>query len=711
MLMLYRNIVKEVVMKLSVFMRTLCIICFVFTLGCSAAEKKKELSPRELRTLVRLVSEVLRENHFRGAELDRGEIASKLFDEYFLTLDPGKTIFSQADIKQFEHLRPQLDSQLERGEYQFALDVYDLYRTRQQEFRKFAEERLKKPFDFTVDEEFVTKVKDLPRPADRKALAVLWEKKLKNDVLYYRLFNRALEEGRKERAGKAGELKGKEAQKFVHDQKVEQAWKPKSPEERLLHRLRDVNNEIKRREKVEIIGIYLNTLAQLYGPHSNYMPPALDEDFEINMRLSLTGIGATLTSDDGYIKIVSLVPGGPAAKHGKLKEGDRIVAVTQEDGSTTDVIDMPVSKAVKFIRGEVNTKVTLTILAGEKGPNAVPEQITIVREKVQLVDSAAKGKVEEITLPDGTKKKIGMIDLPSFYNDFEAESRGEKDFRSCSRDVEKLLREFEQKNVDAVVMDMRRNGGGYLMEAIRLSGLFITVGPVVQVQNSNKRIGVEFDKDPKIVWRKPLVVLTSKLSASSTEIFAGAIRDLDRGILAGDSRTFGKGTVLNVLPVDRWLKGGGSVTYETAMFFRSAGGSVQQLGIQPDVIIPSLTEEMEIGEMFMDNHLPWNTIRPVRRLAFDPMLGLKAEKLRMNSAKRIAADKDFAVQQKRLALFKKYRDRKSVSLNEKKRWEEYQSEKLYQEELEKMYSEDEKKNKLDPVLKEAANIAADLAAM
>lgn len=698
-------------MKFAIFIRTLCFVCIVFALTCSGAEKKKELSPKELRVLVRLVSEVLRENHFRGAELNRGEIASKLFDEYFLTLDPGKVIFSKEDIKRFEHLRYQLDNLLEKGDYQFALDVYDLYRTRQQEYKDFADARLKKPFDFTVDEEFITKVKDTPRAADRKALAILWEKKLKNDVLYYRLFNRALEEGRKGNAEKAKKLKGKAAEEFAHNQKVEQAWKPKSPEERLSHRLRDVNNEIRRREKVEIIGIYLNTLAQLYGPHSNYMPPALDEDFEINMRLSLTGIGATLTSDDGYIKIVSLVPGGPAAKHGKLKEGDRIVAVTQEDGSTTDVIDMPVSKAVKFIRGPVKTKVTLTILAGEKGPNAVPEQVTIVREKVQLVDSAAKGKVEEITLPDGTKKKIGIIDLPGFYNDFEAESRGEKDFRSCSRDVEKLLNDFNKQNVDAVVMDMRRNGGGYLMEAIRLTGLFITVGPVVQVQDSGKRIGVEFDKDPKIVWRKPLVVLTSKLSASSTEIFAGAIRDLDRGILAGDSRTFGKGTVLNVLPIDRWLKNGGSVTYETAMFFRSAGGSVQQLGIRPDVIIPSLTEEMEIGEMFMDNHLPWNTIRPVRRLAFDPALGQKADKLRENSAKRIAADKDFAVQQKRLVLLRKYRDRKSVSLNEKTRWNEYQSEKLYQEELEKVYSENEKKSKLDPVLKEAANIAADLAAM
>ena len=698
-------------MKFSLICRTLCIICVSVTLACTGAEKKRELSPKELRTLVRLVSEILRENHFRGAELNRGEIASKLFDEYFLTLDPGKTIFTQEDIRQFEHLRPQLDNQLERGEYQFALDVYELYRNRQKEFKAFAEKRLKKPFDFTVAEEFVTKVKDQPRVSNRQALAALWEKRLKNDVLYYRLFNRALEDGRNAVPAQNGTLKGKAAEKYAHDRKVEKAWTPKTPEERLLHRLRDVNNEIQRRETVEIIGIYLNTLAQLYGPHSNYMPPSLDEDFEINMRLSLIGIGATLTSDDGYIKIVSLVPGGPAAKHGKLKEGDRIVAVTQEDGTTTDVIDMPVSKAVKFIRGKVNTKVTLTILAGEKGPNAVPEQVTIVREKVQLVDSAAKGRVETVTMPDGTKKKIGVIDLPSFYNDFEAESRGEKDFRSCSRDVENLLKDFQKQNVDAVVMDMRRNGGGYLMEAIRLSGLFITVGPIVQVQTSSKQVGVEFDKDPKIVWRKPLVVLTSKLSASSTEIFAGAIRDLDRGILVGDSRTFGKGTVLNVLPVDRWLKGGGSVTYETAMFYRSAGGSVQQLGIRPDIIVPSMTEEMEIGEMFMDNHLPWNTIRPVRRLSFDPRLRLKAEKLRELSAKRIIADKDFAVQQKRLALFRKYRNRKSVSLNEKTRWDEYQSEKLYQDELEKMYTDDEKKQKIDPVLNETVRIAADLTVM
>lgn len=670
-------------------------------LFCGAADS---YSDRDLRKLARISANILKENHYRGSELDDKKLSQQLFDEYFKVLDPSRYLFTQEDILKFESQRPKLDQLLERGDFQFPLAVYDIYRTRQQEFRKFAEDRLKRPFDFKSDEMFQTDRTKEPYAKDHKALEALWEKKLKNDVLYYRLFDRAMVEARKK--------EDKKSAKDKKDAAIERVWAPKSPEARLLQRLRDVNNDIAQKDRVEVLGIYLNTLAQLYGPHSNYLPPSLDEDFEINMRLSLTGIGATLSSDDGYIKVVSLVPGGPAALQGALKVGDRIVAVTQEDGVTTDVIDMPVSKAVKFIRGPVDTKVTLTILPGEKGRSAVPEQVTITRAKVQLVESEAKGEVREIELPGKIRKKIGVINLPSFYSDYEAEMRQEKDYKSCSNDVRRILEDFKKQGVDAVVMDMRRNGGGYLLEAIRLTGLFITVGPVVQVQSSDRRVEVEKDLDPSIAYSGPLVVLTSKLSASSTEIFAAAIRDLHRGILVGDSRTFGKGTVLNVYPLEKWMKNGGSVTFETAMFYRPAGGSVQQLGIEPDIKLPSLTEEMEIGEMFMDNHLPWNSIEPVKHSKFDPQLDSKAEKLREKSTARISTNKDFNLLQRRIDLFRKYRDKKSVSLNEEKRWNEYQEEKAFQDENEKLYEEKSSDSKneraFDPVLDEAVNIAGDL---
>lgn len=440
------------------------------------------------------------------------------------------------------------------------------------------------------------------------------------------------------------------------------------------------------------------------------------------MKLSLTGIGATLTSDDGYIKIVAIVPGGPAALDGRLKVEDRIVAVTQENGETVDIIDMPVSKAVNYIRGPENTKVTLTVLPGEKGRNGVPENITLTRAKVALVDSEAKGEVKTIKRADGKNIKVGIINLPSFYRDHEAEFRGESTVKKCTDDVAKILKNFSTQKVEAVVMDLRRNGGGSLPEAITLSGLFIPTGPVVQIRSSDQEVHVESDDDSKVAYDGPMVILTSKLSASASEIFAAAMRDCERAILVGDSRTFGKGTVLNVIQLDRYLKyigeqfEAGSAIYETAMFYRIAGGSVQQLGITPDIQLPSLTEEMEIGEMFMDNHLPWDNIEPVRFKKFKPEHIAKIPKLAEASQKRIKSSQEYQSLIRKIEIFRKYKDKKEVSLNEEKRWQEYQEEKQVQEDADRLYQdnagETNQSNKkiLDPELNEAACIAADLAA-
>lgn len=438
------------------------------------------------------------------------------------------------------------------------------------------------------------------------------------------------------------------------------------------------------------------------------------------MKLSLTGIGATLTSDDGYIKIVAIVPGGPAALDGRLKVEDRIVAVTQENGEVTDVVDMPVSKAVKYIRGPENTKVTLTVLPGEKGRNGVPENITLTRAKVALVDSEAKGEVKEVKRADGKAVRVGVITLPSFYRDYEAEFRGDSKAKKCTDDVARILEDFKKRKVESVVMDLRRNGGGSLPEAISLTGLFIPTGPVVQIRSGDREVHLESDNDPRLAYDGPLVVLTSKLSASASEIFAAAMRDSERAILVGDSRTFGKGTVLNVMQLDRFLKfigenfEAGSAIYETAMFYRIAGGSVQQLGITPDIQLPSLTEELEIGEMFMDNHLPWDTIKPVEFRKFKPEHIAKVPALAEASEKRIAASQEYQSLIRKIELFRKYKDKKEVSLNEEKRWKEYQDEKQVQEEADRLYRENsgtkekDEKKQFDPELNEAVNIAADL---
>ncbi|MBS1370495.1 MAG: carboxy terminal-processing peptidase [Lentisphaeria bacterium] len=674
-----------------------------------------EYGDKELALITRITARLLSKNHYRQQELDRN-LSRQFFDEYLDELDPGKVYFTEEDVAEFAKDRDKLCDQLQAGDSSFAFRVYDVFRKRVNEFRTFAEKRLKEPFDFTLDESFSPDRRKAPRAKSRGELENLWYLRLKNDVLAYRLMNRVQEE---ERAKNADKMTAEEKKKLETASK----WEIRNPGEKVLSRLRDISNDITQKDRVDILGIYLNSLAQVYGPHSNYYAPKLEEDFEMSMNLSLSGIGATLSSDGGYIKIVSLSPGGPAALDGRLKVEDRIIAVAQENGEPVDVIDMPLSKAVQLIRGPEKSKVTLTILPGEKGRTAVPETITLTRDKIVLVESEAKGEVRTVKAADGSERRIGVITLPGFYMDFEAAMKGDPNFKSCTRDVKKILESFKKEKVDAVVMDLRRNGGGSLPEAITLTGLFIPSGPVVQIRSANQRIAVKSDEDGEQTYAGPLVILTSKLSASAAEIFSAAIRDCERGIVVGDSRTFGKGTVLDVVPLDRYLKyigenfPAGSATYETAMFFRTAGGSVQQLGIASDIQLPSLTDQMEVGEMFMNNHLPWDSVKPVDGIRpFVPNFKEKVGKLRELSKARIERDPEYSAFLKKLELYNKYKERKSVSLNEEVRWKEYRDEKQLQDEADKLYEErlaGEKKDKKDNdlILKEAANIAADFSAL
>ena len=428
------------------------------------------------------------------------------------------------------------------------------------------------------------------------------------------------------------------------------------------------------------------------------------------MSLSLSGIGATLTSEDGYIKIVELVPGGPAEQSGKLKVNDRIVSVTQENGETTDLVDMPVSQAVQFIRGEKGTKVTLEILSENAG---AAQKIEIVRDKVNLTAGAAKGNIKEVNAV-----KVGVITLPSFYMDFDAAMRGDVNGRRASKDVQNILEDFRKNGVESVVIDLRGNGGGSLPDAVTLSGLFMAGGPVVQVRGKNS-LSVERDPSDGVSWNGPLVILTSKLSASAAEIFTGALADAKRAVVVGDSRTFGKGTVLRVESLDRrynsWFGEKlpfGSVTFEIAMFFRPAGSSVQQLGIVPDIKLPSLTEEMKVGEIFLNNHLPWDSIAPVKKLPiWDEKLDEKIVVLRKKSAERIAKNTHYQALIQQIEQYRKVRDRKKVSLNENVRYAQYLKEKEITAEAERLLAEpDNKKQSGDVVLNEAVNIAADLSA-
>ncbi|MCQ2377781.1 MAG: carboxy terminal-processing peptidase [Victivallaceae bacterium] len=670
----------------------------LFCAGFLAAAPLYRYREADLAQIARVAVQTLVEHHYRGRPLGP-ELSRALFDEYFKTLDPAHVFFTREEIDRFSGSRDQVSQQLQNGDASFGFQAYELYRKRVGEFRRFAEKTLQTPFDFTVDESWIIDRSKEPFPADDAERAQLWRKKLKNDVLYFRLLKRAMDSG------------------AVTDEKRTAAF-DLAPEERVLRRLRDLDNDVRDREKIEILGIYLDTLARVFGPHSGYDSPSREEDFDIHMKLSLSGIGATLTNDGGFVKIVSIVPGGPAARDGNLQIDDRIISVTQENGETVDLIDMPISKAVRHIRGPVGSRVTLTVLPAEQGKSAMPRTLTIVREKIDLVDSAAKGEVREIEF-NGSARKIGVLTLPGFYLDFEGFRRHDPDARRCSVDVRRILEDFNAAKVDAVVVDLRRNGGGSLPEAITLAGLFFRSGPVVQVRDRDRDVGVLRDPDPECIYAGPLVVLTSKLSASASEIFASALKDCNRALIVGDSRTFGKGTVLEVLKLEPYPAffgktiPAGSLTCENAMFFRTSGASVQQLGLASDIRLPSFSEEMEIGEMFMDNHLPWDSIRPVTRPGYGAVTPEKIRILAKHSAERIAASPEYGKMLEQIALVRSRRERKEVSLNEEIRYREYLEEKRAADEADKVLSDADATDKKssDPVLDESVNIAADFSLM
>ncbi len=643
-------------------------------------------TPHDFRQITSMTAKILDRNHYAELQMDK-ELSARIFDHYFDYLDPQHTFFTQEDINKFISKRDTLGKDLQYGDYQIAFDVYDIYKTRYAEYRAFTEEMLKQEIDFSVDEVLTVDLSKKPRPANSTEQREIWRKQIKNDLLNIRLSERAARE--------------------AHAKNPENPPpKPRDPAKIILQRQRDVGNAIDKRDKIDILGLLLDAMAGSYGAHCNYQAPKLSEDFDIHMSLSLCGIGATLTSEDGYIKIVDLVPNGPAEKSGKVKVGDRIVSVSQEDGETVDLVDMPVSQAVQYIRGEKGTKVTLSILSGN---SSAPTQVEIIRDVVKLEADAAKGRIEMV---DGVK--VGIITLPSFYMDFDAVMRGDANARKASTDVKNILNDFKRQNVESVIIDLRNNGGGSLPDAIELTGLFLNGGTVVQVRYSN---GIRQEKDPsgEMAYSGPLVVLTSKYSASAAEIFTGALCDAKRAVIVGDSRTFGKGTVLRVQSLDEYRNWfgkkvpSGALTYEIAMFFRPGGSSVQQLGIKPDIILPSFSEEIKVGEIYLDNHLPWNCITPAKFNIWDAALDKKIATLKNNSQMRINNDPLYKAYLRQIELYRNIRDRKVLSLNESTRYAEYLQEKEVSEEAEKHYEAAAAKggNK-DIILSETLHIAADL---
>jgi carboxyl-terminal processing protease len=602
--------------------------------------------------IVRFVAQLLQRQHYLRMEID-DEVSSRFLDRYLDSLDNLHIYFIQSDLREFEKYRYKLDEMtVKHGDTTPARLVFNRWRERLEQQYEYVHELLKEDkFDFATNDRFVIDRKKLPRPADLAEAKELWRARLRYEYLQEKL-NKV----------EASEIVTNLTRRYT----------------RVLRMFNEFDND-------DVIQIYLTALAHVYDPHSDYMGKSELENFSIGMKLSLYGIGALLQSEDGICKIKSLTDGGPAQRSKQLKADDKIIAVAQSNQPPVEVVDMKLSKVVEQIRGAKGTEVRLTIIPSDAPNSTVRKVVTLIRDEIKLEDSAAKAKILELPVEkkaagQPSTVRLGVIDLPSFYSGFELEGRrnaGEQ--KSTTTDVAKLLRKLKQENVSGVILDLRRNGGGSLEEAINLTGLFIKEGPVVQVRDSEGRNFEDNDPDSSIWYDGPLVVLTSRFSASASEILAGALQDYGRALIVGDSSTHGKGTVQSLLQLAPIMRQNGLFTSSNPgalkitirKFYRASGASTQLKGVTPDIVVPSVNNHIEVGESSLENPLKWDTIPAA---SYDPVNQVEPylPELKKRSNQRIEADPDFAWVRQEIARFKKIQAEKSVSLNEAQRRKEKQ---------------------------------------
>ena len=527
----------------------------------------------------KVVSFILDNNHYRKINLD-DSLSAVILEQYIEALDNNKTYFMAADIAAFDKYKHKLDDLTKAENVDAAYEIYNVFKDRFDERMSFVLSKLvNENFDYTKDEYYETDRSKEPWPKTSAEMNDIWRKVIKNQALSLKL------------AGK----KPEEIQKTL-----------KERYERLVKTYtRDVNSE-------DIFSMYMNCITESYDPHTNYMSPSMAERFKQSISLSLEGIGARLQTENDYTKVVEILPGGPAEKSNLIKVNDRIVSVGQgEDGEMVDVIGWRIDDVVKLIKGPKGSKVRLGILPGETGVGGPIKEFVLVRDKIKLEDQQAKKQMINYQ-KDGKAMQLGVITLPSFYMDFEAYQKGDPNYNSTTRDVQRLIKELQRDGMDGLVLDLRNNGGGSLAEAIDLTGIFIKNGPVVQVKNSANKIEVGADDDPTIVYNGPLVVLTNRFSASASEIFAGAIQDYNRGVVVGES-TYGKGTVQTVIDLGKFINDPesevGQLKLTFQKFYRVTGSSTQHRGVMPDIKLPTALDPEQFGESSQPSALPWDEIR------------------------------------------------------------------------------------------------------
>ena len=601
--------------------------------------------------------------HFSHHSLD-AEYAGQFMDFYLEKLDRQHLHFLQTDLNGFERFRTNLDhltlNAQRKADVTPAFEIFACFITRLQQRVAYAEELLRhEKFEFKSDERVAINRKDLPYPKDLDEAHKLWRQNLRLEYLQEKL---GLEDAKKNSTAATNAVP---STKSIHEQIVETLT---HRYQRSLRMFADWNNQ-------DVLGEYLTALAHVYDPHSDYFNNEALQQFTISMNLALFGIGAELRFVDGYCTISKLMPGGPAAKDKQLKPGDRIVAVAQSNLPPVDVIEMNLNKTVQLIRGPKGTEVQLTVIPEhESAPRTV---IRLIRDEIPLPDSAAKGKIIELPGQAGETKRLGVINLPSFYAPMGPSAKGkDSSGEYTSVDVAKLLTKFKSEKVGGVILDLRYNGGGSLEEAIRLAGLFIKEGPMVQVKTSDGRIIVAPDPDPTTIYDGPLIVLTSRFSASASEIVAAALQDYGRALIVGDISTHGKGTVQSVNYITNYLrlddpeKNNGAIKVTVQKFYRASGVSTQLKGVLPDIVLPTVWNySKDIGESSLEHPLECDTIKSAE---FDklnlvqPYLG----DLLKRSTARVATNKDFDYVRDEIEKFRKRQDDKTISLNEKQRLKE-----------------------------------------
>ncbi|HVT31709.1 MAG TPA: carboxy terminal-processing peptidase [Rhodanobacteraceae bacterium] len=569
--------------------------------------------------------------HYKPMALDDA-MSAEIFKRYLDSLDSDRLFFTEADIDRFGEYKTKLDDAIYDQDLTAPFAIFNLYEQRVGERVAYARGLLPKGFDFTKEESYQFDREKAPWAKSEAELDDLWRKRIKNDWLRLKL------------AGKA-------------DKDIRETLDKRYAN--YLDRVHQLNSE-------DVFQTFMNAYAMSIEPHTNYLGPRASENFDIAMKLSLEGIGAVLQRDEDYTAIREIVPGGPAALSDKLKVGDRVVGVGQgEHGAIVDVVGWRLDDVVDKIRGAKDTVVRLEILPADAGPDGKHFTLALTRKKVSIEEQAAKKSVIEVKAGDHVRH-IGVISLPTFYQDFDARRRGDADYKSATRDVEKLLGELKKEKVDGVIVDLRNNGGGSLAEATDLTGLFIDKGPVVQVRSASGQVEEEEDPHPGMAWDGPLAVLVNRASASASEIFAAAIQDYGRGVIIGEP-TFGKGTVQNLVDLDELARNEkpeyGEVKMTIAQFFRVNGGSTQLRGVTPDISFPLTVDASEFGESSYDNALPWTSIAPAK---YQPVADLKpiVPTLVERHDARTAKNVEWQNLAAEIADARALRSEKTVSLNE-----------------------------------------------